>query len=255
MADFDNRAIRAGSATSVTDAGLKAYMLRVYNYMFLALLITGATAYATFTAAVTTDPAHAAGKFANGVMVTSFGALLFGSPLKWAVIFSPLVLVLLLNARIRTMSFATAQIAFWTFAAIMGVSLSSIFISYTYTSLAEVFFVTAAAFGGLSLWGYTTKTDLTGMGSFLFMGMFGVVAASVVDIWLQSDMLSFVYSVVGVVVFTGLTAYYTQKIKEMYVVSDDGSVAGRKAIIGALSLYIAFLNLFMSLLRLMGGRR
>jgi FtsH-binding integral membrane protein len=255
MADFDNRAIRATSVPDATDAGLKAYMLRVYNYMFLALLITGATAYATFTAAVTTDPAQSAGKFANGVMVTSFGALLFGSPIKWAVIFSPLVLVLLLNARIRTMSFATAQIAFWTFAAIMGVSLSSIFISYTYTSLAEVFFVTAAAFGGLSLWGYTTKTDLTGMGSFLFMGMIGVVAASVVDIWLKSDMLSFVYSVVGVVVFTGLTAYYTQKIKEMYVVSDDGSVAGRKAIIGALSLYIAFLNLFMSLLRLMGGRR
>ncbi len=255
MADYDNRTIRATAVPAATDAGLRSYMLRVYNYMFLALLITGATAYATFTAAVTTDKAQAAGAFANGVMVTHFGALLFGSPLKWAVIFSPLVLVLLLNARIRSMSFATAQVAFWVFAAVMGVSLSSIFISYTYTSIAEVFFVTAAAFGGLSLWGYTTKADLTGFGSFLFMGMIGVVVASFANVWLHSDMLSFVYSAVGVVVFTGLTAYYTQKIKEMYVANDDGSVAGRKAIIGALSLYIAFLNLFMSLLRLMGGRR
>jgi FtsH-binding integral membrane protein len=256
MADFDNR-VTTGQATvtDVIDAGLRAYMIRIYNYMFVGLLITGLVSYGTFMLATTTDPALAVGTFKNGVMVTQFGATLYGSPLQWVVIFSPLVLVFLLQARIPRMSVAAAQLAFWAFAAVMGLSLSSIFIIYLADSIAQVFFITAAMFGAMSLWGYTTKTDLTGFGSFLIMGLWGVVIASVVNVFLQSEMLSFIYSIVGVIVFTGIAAYHTQQLKEMYSANDDGTAMGRKAVFGALSLYITFINLFLSLLRLMGSRR
>lgn len=254
MADYNNTAV-SRSTTDVIDMGLRAYMQRVYNYMFLGLLITGAVAYGTYMLSVTSDPAQAVGHFKNGVMVTQFGQVLFGSPLQWVVVFSPLVLVMLFQRQLPRLSFGAAQACFFGFAALLGVSMATIFIAYTMTSIAMVFFITAAMFAGMSLWGYTTKSDLSGWGSFLIMGVWGIVVASVVNIFLHSQMLSFVFSAAGVVVFTGITAYYSQTIKEMYSANDDGTVSGRKAIYGALVLYISFINLFTSLLRLFGGRR
>ena len=160
-----------------------------------------------------------------------------------------------LSFRIQKMSVAAAQATFWVYAALVGVSLASIFLVYSQQSITQVFFITAATFGAMSLYGYTTKRDLTGMGSFLFMGLIGIIIASVVNIFLASSALGFAISVIGVLIFTGLTAYDTQKIKEMYSVNDDGTVAGRKAIMGALSLYLDFINLFLMLLRLFGQSR
>ncbi|HEY2068549.1 MAG TPA: Bax inhibitor-1/YccA family protein [Rhizomicrobium sp.] len=247
MADFNDRALRAAPVSSV-DAGLRAYMVRVYNYMFLGLIVTGLVAYATYQASVVT----AAGSI---VGLTPFGQTLFNSPLRLVVAFSPLVLVFALRGAIPRLSAGAALMSFLGFAAVLGLSLSYIFLAYTMTSIGMVFFITAAMFGGMSLYGYTTRSDLTGWGSFLIMGMFGIVIASVVNYWLQSQMLMFVYSCAGVIIFTGITAFYTQRIKEMYSVQDDGTVTGRKAIYGALLLYISFLNLFTSLLNLLGGRR
>ena len=180
---------------------------------------------------------------------------MFASPFKWVVIFAPLALVFFISARINSMSLGAAQTPFWVFAALMGASISSIFLVYTGQSIARVFFITAATFGALSLWGYTTKRDLTGLGSFLFMGLIGIIIASLVNIFIASTALQFAVSVIGVLVFAGLTAYDTQQIKEMYYVDDDGSVAGRKAVMGALRLYLDFINLFMLLLQLFGNRR
>ncbi|HEY1707795.1 MAG TPA: Bax inhibitor-1/YccA family protein [Rhizomicrobium sp.] len=256
MADFNNSAWRGAVDTAGTyDAGLRAYMVRIYNYMLIGLLITATVALGTYSVTSTTDPALAATTLRNGVMLTRTGAMLYGSPLQWIIIFSPLVLALILQSAMPRISVSAARLGFLAFAAIMGVSLSSIFLIYTAASIAQVFFVTAAMFGGMSLYGYTTKADLSRFGSFLIMGVWGVVIASVVNVFLQSSMLSFVFSVIGVVVFTGITAYYTQTLKELYDVNDDGTVSGRKAIIGALALYITFINLFTSLLRLMGDRR
>jgi FtsH-binding integral membrane protein len=192
---------------------------------------------------------------AGGVQLTAFGNFMFASAFKWVVIFAPLGLVFFISARINSMSLGTAQIAFWAFAALMGASISSIFLIYAGESIARVFFITAASFGALSLWGYTTRKDLTGWGSFLFMGLIGVIIAMVVNLFIASTALQFAISVIGVLVFAGLTAYDTQKIKEMYSVNDDGSVSGRKAVMGALRLYLDFINLFMMLLYLFGGRR
>ena len=233
---------QTGSRAEI-DPGLRAYMLRVYNYMGAGLALTGVAAYATFHAAV-----DAAGQ------LTPFGAAIFTSPLKWVVIFAPLALVMLLSFGVQRMSVAAAQLAFWVYAALVGVSLASLGLIYTANSLTQVFLVTAATFGAVSLYGYTTKRDLTGMGSFLFMGLVGLVIASIVNIFLQSSAMSFVLSAIGVIVFTGLTAWDTQKIKEIYFEGDDAVVMGRKAIMGALSLYLDFINLFLSLLRLMGNR-
>jgi FtsH-binding integral membrane protein len=228
------------------DQGLRAYMLRVYNYMALGLAITGAAALGTFLLAV--DRAGGTAK------VTAFGQLIYHSPLKWVVIFAPLAMVFLLSFGIQRLSVGAAQLAFWAYAALMGVSLSAIFLVYTGQSITQVFFVTAAAFGALSLYGYTTQRDLSPIGSFLIMGVFGIIIASLVNIWLASSALQFAVSVIGVLVFAGLTAYDTQRIKEMYDVNDDGTLAGRKAIMGALSLYLDFINLFMMLLQLFGRR-
>src|SRR6185295_6906949 len=173
----------------------------------------------------------------------------------WVALFAPLGLVLLLGFRLRQMSFSAVQTTFWVYAALMGIGLTPILLLYTGASVAQVFFVTSATFGAMSLWGYTTKRDLTGFGSFLFMGLIGIIIASLVNLFLQSGMMSWVISVLGVVIFTGLTAYDTQKIKEMYYVGDDGTIAGKKAIMGALSLYLDFINLFLMLLRLFGDRR
>jgi FtsH-binding integral membrane protein len=259
MSDFDRnyaapRSVGFGRAAAV-DAGLRAYMLSVYNYMAIGLAITGATALGAYILSVTTDPALAAARLPNGVLLTSLGHALFVSPLKWVVFLAPLGIVFLLSARINRMSTSGAQLAFWIFAAVLGISLGSIFMVYTYTSIARVFFITAASFGALSLYGYTTQRDLSAFGSFLVMGLFGVILAGLVNIFLQSSALQFVISVVGVLVFAGLTAWDTQRIKEMYDVHDDGTVAGRKAIMGALSLYLDFINMFTFILQLFGDRR
>ena len=262
MADYNPRAVASPTAVGVIDAGLRAYMLRVYNYMLAGLVITGLAAYAAFALSVTTDSSMAAhlsdGRIAalpGGLMLTSIGVTLFTGPVMWVLLLGSLGLVLFLSFRIQHMSVGAATASFLGYAALIGVTFGSLFIVYTYASIAQVFFITAATFGAMSLWGYTTKRDLTGMGSFLFMGLIGVVIASLVGLFVHSSVLQWVISVVGVIVFTGLTAYDTQKIKEMYVVGDDGTVMGRKAIFGALSLYLDFINLFLMLLRLLGSRR
>ena len=187
--------------------------------------------------------------------LTPFGVTLFASPLKWAVIFAPFILVMVLSFGINRLSAAAAQGLFWVYAALMGVSLASLGLIYTATSIGQVFFISAGMFGAVSLWGYTTKRDLTGMGSFLFMGLIGLIIASLVNLYFQSGALAWALSVVGVLVFTGLTAYDTQKIKEMYFEADDTATMGRKAVMGALTLYLDFINLFLSMLRLFGDRR
>ncbi len=246
MAEYDNR-VRSVSATGTgavaIDEGLRAYMLRVYNYMLLGLALTGVMAWVTVNTPL-------GGLF---YQQTAVGYQML--PLGWIALFAPLGLVFFLSFRIAHMSLATAQTVFWAYAGLMGLSLAPVLLMYTGASVAQVFFVTAATFGAMSLWGYTTKRDLTGFGSFLFMGLIGILIASVVNIFLQSGMMSLVISIIGVIVFTGLTAYDTQQIKESYYVSDDGQVAGKKAVMGALRLYLDFVNLFLMLLRLMGDRR
>ncbi len=251
---FGRAAGRTDAAT--VDAGLRSYMLRIYNYMTIGLAITGLAALGVYMAAVTTDQASAVAKVGN-TYLTSFGQLMFVSPLKWLFILAPLAMVFAISFGINRLKPATAQLMFWAFAALMGISLSSIFLVYTHTSIVRVFFITSATFGALSLYGYTTKRDLTGMGSFLIMGLFGVIIASVVNIFLASSMLQFIVSVVGVLVFAGLTAWDTQRLKNEYIygyASEGGEVAERAAITGALSLYLNFINLFTLLLQLLGQR-
>jgi uncharacterized protein len=239
---------------AVIDEGLRAYMLRIYNYMVLGLAITGFAALGVYMLSVTTDPALAVAKV-RSIMLTQIGYVLFVSPVKWAVILAPLALVFFLSFRIQNMRPATAQITFWIYAALVGVSLASIFLIYTHSSITRVFFITAASFGALSLWGYTTQRDLSGMGSFLIMGLFGIIIASLVNIFLASTMMQFIISVVGVLVFAGLTAYDTQRLKSEYVYGAmEGEVMERSAIMGALTLYLDFLNLFTMLLSLLGNR-
>ena len=263
MAQIDNRyAGRVGTRTDVAvDEGLRAYMLRVYNYMAAGIALTGIVAYMLFTYAVTTDPALAAqvgGRtlaLHRGMYLTQFGVTLYASPLKWVVMLAPLAFVFFLSWRIYKMSVGGAQIAFWLFAAAMGVSLSSIFLVYTGNSITQVFFVTAAAFGGLSLYGYTTQRDLSGWGSFLIMGVIGIVVAGLVNLFLQSGALQFAISVIGVLVFAGLTAYDTQQIKDnYYAVMGDATATAKAAIMGALNLYLDFINMFVMMLQLFGNR-
>jgi FtsH-binding integral membrane protein len=247
MADLNERMVARPSArTEVIDQGLRSYMMRVYNYMAVGLGLTGLAAIATFSAAVETTEA--------GRQLTALGNLLFYSGFKWVVIFAPLALVLFLSFRVNRMSVAAAQLTFWLYAALVGVSFASLGLVYTGQSIARVFFITAASFGGLSLWGYTTKRNLTGFGSFLFMGLIGLIIAMLVNLFLQSSAMQFVISSVGVLVFAGLTAYDTQRIKEMYIEADDSATIGRKAIIGALNLYLDFINMFLMLLQLFGSR-
>src|SRR4051812_21428243 len=264
MSDFDrNAATTFGrpltrAEAAVVDEGLRAYMLRVYNYMVLGLAITGVAALGIYMLSVTPELAQAhqgARPLARGMYLTTIGYYLFGTPLRWVVMLAPLGLVFFLSFRIQNMRPATAQITFWIYAALVGVSLASIFMLYTQTSIVRVFFITAASFGALSLWGYTTQRDLTGMGSFLIMGLFGIIIASLVNIFLASTMMQWIISVVGVLVFAGLTAYDTQRLKSEYVYGAmDGEVMERSAIMGALTLYLDFLNLFTMLLQLLGSR-
>jgi len=210
-------------------------------------VLTGVFAYGTFSLAFQ--------EVGGQLAYTALGAALFGSPLMWVVVLAPLALVFFISFRINRLSVGAAQATFWIFAALLGVSLATIFAVYTMTSITQVFFISAATFGAMSLYGYTTRRDLTGFGSFLFMGLIGVIIAMLVNLFLQSSALGFAISVIGVLVFVGLTAYDTQKIKEQYYAGDDGTVAGRKAIMGALSLYLDFINLFLLLLRLFGQNR
>ena len=251
---FGRAAGRVDAAT--VDAGLRAYMLRIYNYMSIGLAITGLAALGVYMAAVTTDPSGDAVRVGK-IFLTPFGYAMFVSPLKWLFILAPQAMVFAISAGINRLQPATAQMLFWVFSALMGVSLSSIFLVYTHTSIVQVFFITAATFGALSLFGYTTKRDMTGIGSFLFMGLIGVVIASLVNLFLANSMLQFVISVVGVLVFAGLTAYDTQRLKNDYIygyASQGGVMAERAAITGALSLYLNFINLFTLLLQLLGQR-
>ena len=247
--NFNKRSFTKTTDQEVIDEGLRAYMLKVYNYMTTGLLLTGLVAYFFGKASIVT------GEMGQIVGVTSIGALLFNSPLKWVVMLAPLGFVFYLSARINKMSFSSAQITFWIFSAIMGLSLASIFIVYTQASIARVFFISSGTFAAMSLYGYTTKKDLTKLGGFLFMGLIGIIIASLVNLFFQSSALHFAISVIGVLVFVGLTAYDTQSIKNMYYAGDSESVGGKKALMGALRLYLDFINLFIMLLRLFGQRR
>ena len=229
-------ASRAGAADFEIDAGLRRYMLGVYNYMASGLVLTGIVALLT----ASSPEAMAA---------------IFGTPLKWVVMLAPLGLVFFLGARINHMQTSTAQALFWAYAALMGLSLSSIFLVFTGASIAQAFFVTAAAFGGLSLYGYTTKKDLSAFGTFLIMGLWGLIIAGIVNIFLQSTMMHFVISAAGVLIFSGLTAWDTQSIKQLYWEGDGQDVAAKKSVLGALTLYLDFVNLFMMLLQFVGVRR
>jgi len=252
MSDFDRNVsafpgARAGQSVAV-DAGLRAHMLRVYNYMAAAVGLTGVVAWFTFNAAVV---ANEAGRLS----LTPFGQSIYTGPAPIILMLATLGLVFFISFRIDRLQYPTALGLFMLYAGLLGVALSSIFLQYTGVSITRVFFISAASFGALSLYGYTTQRDLSAFGAFLIMGLIGVVIASLVNIFLASSALSFAISVIGVLVFAGLTAWDTQKIKEMYNVYDDGTVAGRKAVMGALTLYLDFINLFLMMLRLFGDRR
>jgi FtsH-binding integral membrane protein len=253
MSDYDrNYAARPafGAARSVAiDAGLRAYMLRVYNYMAAGVALTGVVAWFTYSAAVVTDQA---GRI---VGLTSFGQAIFSGPLTIVLFLGTLGLVFFMSFRINRLQASTAFGLFMLYAALLGLMLSSVFLAYTGASITRTFFISAASFGALSLYGYTTQRDLSPVGSFMIMGLFGLILASLVNIFLKSSGLEFAISAIGVIIFAGLTAWDTQRIKEMYSAYDDGTVAGRKAVMGALSLYLDFINLFLFLLRFMGDRR
>jgi uncharacterized protein len=256
MSDFDRNI--AGARTGyradqvAIDAGLRAYMIRVYNYMAAGVALTGLVAWFAYQAAGG-DAIHVAGRSFSGL--TAFGQAIFASPLLWLFVLAPLGLVMLLSFAINRLSASTALTLFFVYSGLLGLSLASIFLVYTYGSISRVFFISAATFGATSLYGYTTQRDLSSVGSFMFMGLIGIIIASLVNIFLQSSALYWAISVIGVIVFVGLTAYDTQSIKEMYDVNDDGTVSGRKAVMGALRLYLDFINLFLMLLRIFGDRR
>jgi FtsH-binding integral membrane protein len=276
MSDFDRNAAATEygrpltrAEAAVVDAGLRAYMLRIYNYMVLGLAITGFAALGAYMLAVTSDLASAsyvlrgarlipatAGMAVQSkdILLTNFGYLVFFSPLKWVIALSPLVMLFLPGLR-GDSSPTTAQIMFWIFSALIGVSLGVIFLVFAHTSIVRVFFITAASFGALSLWGYTTQRDISGWGSFLIMGAFGILIALLVNAFFQSPAMQWVISVIGVLVFAGLTAYDTQRLKSEYIYGAmEGEVLERSAIQGALSLYLNFINLFTFLLQLFGQR-
>jgi uncharacterized protein len=223
------------SASSRIDVGLRQYMLGIYNYMAGGLAVTGVVAYFAAT--------------------SGLYQAIFGTPLFWIVLLAPLGLVLFLSFRIERMSLGAAQASFWVYAALVGLSLAGIFLVYTGASIARVFFITAGTFGAMSFYGYVTKKDLTQFGSFLFMGLIGIVIAGLVNLFIRSNALQLTISAIGVIVFVGLTAWDTQRIKAIYLQGDGTMVAGKKAIMGALSLYLDFLNLFLMLVQLLGDRR
>jgi len=225
----------AGQAPFI-DEGLRSYMISIYNFMSLGLGVTGLVAYL-----VATTPALI--------------QLFILSPLRWVVMFAPLAIVFFLGFRVQTLSTSAVRAGFWAFATIMGLSMASIFLVFTGQSIARVFFITASVFAGMSLYGYTTRQDLSAFGSFLIMGLIGIVIASLVNIFMASSALQFAISVVGILVFTGLTAYDTQRLKELYYSGQSGGDINKLAVMGALTLYLDFINIFISLLHLFGDRR
>ena len=229
-----------GRSAAELDQGLRSYMLGIYNYMAIAMVITGGVALAT----------------ANYVMSNPAAAqAMYGSGLRWVIMLAPLAFVMVLSFGINKLSASAARAIFFVYSAVMGVSLASIFLVYSGQSIAQTFFVTAAAFGGLSLYGYTTKRSLSGMGSFLMMGLIGLIIAMVVNMFLQSSAMMFAINVIGVLIFAGLTAYDTQRLKHMYdAVAHDATLMAKTSIMGALSLYLNFVNMFMFLLSFMGNR-
>ena len=247
----------ANARSAEIDAGLRAHMNKVYGTMSVGMLITALAAWAIAGLATTTDPALAVGQIGNGTMLTSFGAAIYTSALKWVVMFAPLGMIFAFGAVMARAKAATAQLFFFVFATLVGVSMSSIFIFYTSFSIVQTFLVTAIAFAGLSLWGYTTKKDISGWGSFLIMGVIGLLLAMIINIFLQSDAMMFVISGLGVLIFAGLTAYDTQKIKNVYLEHahhGDQEWLAKSAIAGALNLYLDFLNMFQFLLMFMGAQ-
>ena len=261
MSDWDRNAARWGQNPSVArgaaiDQGLRAFMLGVYNNMAIGLVVTGIVAFAVSQFAVTNDPAQAAGNL-RGLLLTPFGQAIYFSPLRWVVMLAPLAFVFFFSFQVQKIASSTARILFYVFAALMGLSISSILLVYTQTSIANAFFITAATFGSLSLYGYVTKRDLGPMGAFLFMGVIGIILVSLVNgFFVHSAGLSFGLNIVIVLVFAGLTAYDTQKIRETYYqVSGNGEMAARMSVIGALQLYLDFINIFMAILRLTGSQR
>ncbi|MEO1549466.1 MAG: Bax inhibitor-1/YccA family protein [Pseudomonadota bacterium] len=254
MAEYETiRRAGAGVRTAEIDAGLRAHMNSVYSLMAAGMVVTGIVAYVFGT-----DLKSALAGQGTSIVPMGMIEAVFFSPLRWAVLFAPLIMVFAMGAAINRMSQSTAQMFFYAFSAVMGLSISSIFAIYTGQSIAQIFFITAIAFMGLSLWGYTTKKDISGWGSFLIMGVIGLVVASIVNIFLGSPAIMFAISTIGVLVFAGLTAYDTQRIKNEYVVmaGTPGGEAwlGKAAIMGAVSLYINFINMFMMLLQLFGSR-
>ena len=245
----DNRFMNTAAATAAqTDVGLRAYMLGVYNHMTIALLFSGLFAFGTKMLATVAGPD-------GGIDLTSFGQLIYTPPLKWVVMLAPLGMVFWLSARMNKMPASKARTLFYVYSALMGLSLSSILLTYSMPSVARAFFVTAGAFAALSIYGYTTKRSLSALGSFMMIGLFGLIIASVVNIFLASTAMHFVISIGGVLIFAGLTAYDTQDIKNMYRAGDSSEVAAKKSIFGALRLYLDFINMFMFILHLFGNRQ
>jgi FtsH-binding integral membrane protein len=252
MSDYDRNVAARGfgaAGTAAIDAGLRAYMIRIYNYMAAGVALTGVVSWLTFNAAAVTD--------VNGRLtgLTSFGQTIYSGPLTIVLFLGTLGIVFFLSFRINKLQASTAMMLFMLYAALLGLMLSSVFLTYTHASIARTFFISAASFGALSLYGYTTQRDLSPIGSFLIMGLFGLIIAMLVNMFLKSSGLDFAISAIGVLIFAGLTAWDTQKIKEMYDVNDDGTIAGRKAVMGALTLYLDFINLFLFMLRFLGDRR
>jgi uncharacterized protein len=253
MSNFDrNYAPLSGVATDravAYDMGLRAHMIRVYNYMAGGVALTGVVAWLTYQMAVVTNDAGAI------TALTPFGHALFGSPLKWLVMLAPLGFVFFMSFRIEHIQASTARLLFFIFASVLGLSLATVFMVFTATSITRVFFISSASFGALSLYGYTTKRSLDAIGSFLVMGLIGLMIAMLVNVFLGSTMVQWLISIVGLGIFAGLTAWDTQTIKELYDPTDDETSGGRKAVMGALSLYLDFINMFQFLLQLMGDRR
>jgi FtsH-binding integral membrane protein len=227
--------VRPADTAYGIDVGLREYMLRVYNYMASGLALTGIVAYVA--------------------AYSGFYASIARTPAIWLVILAPLGLVMLMSFGVQKLQASTLQLVFWLYSGLMGLSMAVLFLAFTGTSIARVFFITAGTFAAMSLYGYTTRRDLSQFGSFLFMGLIGIIIASLVNMFFHSSAMQFAISVIGVIVFTGLTAYDTQQIKEMYYEADGAEIAGKKAIMGALRLYLDFINLFMMLMQLMGTRR
>lgn len=227
----------AGSVSrEAYNLGLRTFMLRVYNYMAAALAFTGLIAYGVSTSEAAIQ-------------------MIFGTPMVWVVVFAPLVLAITIQVKFQSFSLTTVQSLFWVYAALTGISLSSIFLMYTGDSIARVFFITASMFGAASLYGYTTKRDLSPMAGFLFMGMIGILVASLVNLLLQSSQMSWIISIAAVGIFAGLTAYDNQALKQMHTEAWSHDHAEKMGVYGALMLYINFIAMFVHLLRLLGDRR